>query len=83
MPVHIEPDLFISAAEWEPTPEWYLTVTENVEAAMRALSRAGDRMSCTDEAGVEYPDYEAANAGGEFAPPHSVQNPVSTLARGW
>lgn len=78
MPVHIEPDLFVSPGEWEPTPEFYLTVTDDVEAAMRALSRAGERMICTDEAGVEHPDYEAANAGGEFAPPHAVWDPVAT-----
>lgn len=35
-------------------------------------------MGCTDGLGVEHPDYDAANEGGEWAPPNMVSEPVVT-----
>ncbi len=37
-------------------------------------------MLCTDAAGVEHADYEAANAGGEHPPPSYVADPEVTDA---
>jgi hypothetical protein len=78
MPVHVEPDLFAAPGEWDPTPEWYVAITEDPDTAMPALMRAAERMLCTDGMGVEYPNYDAANEGGEWAPPNSVNDPVAT-----
>lgn len=78
MPVHIETDLFAAPGEWEPTPEWYVAITTDPDIAMPALVRAAERMLCTDGLGVEHPDYDAANEGGEWAPPNMVSDPVAT-----
>src|SRR5262245_21401896 len=78
MSVRIASDLFVAPGEWEPSPEFVVTVTDDVQGATEALSRASERILCTDEAGIEHPDYEAANAGGVFAPPHFVSEPVAT-----
>jgi hypothetical protein len=61
-------------------PENFVVVTDDVDAAVEGLTRAGDRMICVDEAGVEHPDYEAANAGGVYAPPSYVADPKVTAA---
>ena len=37
-------------------------------------------MMCVDEAGVQHPDYEAANAGGVYPPPSYVADPEVTSA---
>ena len=78
MPVRIETDLFAAPGQWEPTPEWYVAITSDREIAMPAMVRAAERMLCTDGLGVEHPDYDAANEGGEWAPPNSVNDPVAT-----
>ena len=81
MAVDIPRDLF----EFEPfpydaCPENFVVATDDVDAAVHALTRAGDRLMCVDDAGVEHPDYEAANAGGEHAPPSYVADPQVTAA---
>lgn len=75
----IPSDLFaFEPFPYDAAPENFVVVTDTVEAAVGALRRAGDRMLCVDAAGVEHPDYEAANAGGDYPPPSYVADPEVT-----